>query len=547
LTVAAAEKNSKDLTVFINMSKLHLNLNNGSIFGCLKLKVVSRSIILLSILIFSMPIQGLAQSTWSPIERIPGYADDTLPPYMVADHNRTVHAFSSQWMGDKNNLRYAIIYSKWSLDNGWTLPVDVILSPVKEARVEGVLLDVTNVFHLIFFGGEDPTGNIYYTRAVASKVGQVSGWSEPVLIGKNALTPDSAALAGDGKKNLWVVYSGKVEGATGLYFTYSSDSGVSWTEPAPIFLCNIPGQSAYGIRLYVGQSGRMHAVWYVVDGKGHNRAAYYAAYDLDTKTWSMPIEFDKGYGIDAGMGISEMEVVENQGFVFVVYNNGIPPDGVPPAEWVRISKDGGQTWTDPYRPFPRLVGRNGVISFTTDSNGKLSIFFINRIPSFTNSVYSDHGGLFQSTWLTDHWSEPEFVVDSLDPRVGSMIPYDACSITSQGNVVLTTWRSDPGGAVHNGAWFSYKSLDAPELPIVPLQTLGQPDPIQVNPTLSPKPGSSSTVDPQLNGKTPIPSIQNGMISPVSTQPMSLILGLTPVFLLITVVMVIQFRRHQIRH
>ena len=40
--------------------------------------------------------QGL--QNWSPQQRIPGYSDDTEPPFLIADQNHIVHAFTSQWL-----------------------------------------------------------------------------------------------------------------------------------------------------------------------------------------------------------------------------------------------------------------------------------------------------------------------------------------------------------------------------------------------------------------------------------------------------------------
>ena len=112
-----------------------------------------------------------AQSNWSLPQRIPGYTIDVdnLPPDLIADRNNTVHSFASEWIED-GGRQLVIVYSSWTLDGGWTKPVDIIISPVKEARILGVALDDFGMFHLIFFGGEEPSGDLYYTQAPALQV-----------------------------------------------------------------------------------------------------------------------------------------------------------------------------------------------------------------------------------------------------------------------------------------------------------------------------------------------------------------------------------------
>ena len=70
---------------------------------------------------------------WSTPQTILGYTPDTWPPILIPDSNRTVHAFSTQWISlpGEDSIR-AIVYNKWSLENGWSDPVDVAMSPLRE-------------------------------------------------------------------------------------------------------------------------------------------------------------------------------------------------------------------------------------------------------------------------------------------------------------------------------------------------------------------------------------------------------------------------------
>jgi hypothetical protein len=442
-------------------------------------------------------------SQWSAYQRVPGYSNDTLPPFLIADQNNTVHAFVSQWVG-QNNPSLAVVYREWSLSNGWSAPTDVLLSPDRQARLMGVFLDQSEKMHLIFFGGDQSGGDIYYSSAPAVNVGQVSAWSTPVSIGRNAVDPSSATLTGDHNRNLAVVYSGNLAG-NGLYAVTSSDSGNTWSDPTPIFFTNSTQLWPFGIQLYMGDSGYIHAVWNVVDPQGHNIAGYYARYDFKSNEWSNPLNFDKSIGVDVGMGIANPIVIEYDGEVFIMYNNGIPPTGVPPSQWYVRSFDAGKTWTIPIRISQRHVGRNGISTFLVDSNNVLHLIFADRIPITTNGVYDAIGGIFHSVWSGTSWSEPQYIAamtasqataaSQRNPNFPTFAPYNARAVISQGNAILTTWMTDPGFG-HNGVWYSYSRINAPTVPPEPLptnssypipatgqySTPGQPSPDQISPT-----------------------------------------------------------------
>lgn len=479
-----------------------------------------------------------AASDWYQPDKVLGYENDTEPPYMIADKNRTIHAFASQLVGE-DNPQLAIVYSRWNATNGWSLPVDIILSPIKEARIMGAFLDNSGMMNVIFFGGEEPSGSIYYSQAPGVDAAQTSAWSTPALIGNNALIPNSAALIGDGNKKLVVIYSGNLNGFPGVFSIVSNDGGNTWTDPTPVFLTKDPGLQPYGLQLSLGKTGILHAVWYVVNYKGNNVSAYYANFDMNSDQWHGLIQLAEGFGIDVGMGISNMSVIEYDQKVFVVYNNGIPPNGVPPAEWMIVSRDYGSTWSDPIRPFPQHVGRNGVISLLIDGENNLQMFFADRIPFFINGVYSQTFGIYQSTWLGDHWSGAEEVfgsgqhAQSIDRSVGA---YDVRAISSQGNVIMVTWRFDPGG-IHNGVWYTYKSLDFPEQPAEELPVPAS----QTNPgILTTKPAAITTPLATAGSINPAELNENpsSKINPGSY----LLVGLIPVMILILLALFIHFRR-----
>jgi hypothetical protein len=386
----------------------------------------------------------------------------------------------------------------------------------------GAFLDQKGFMHIAFFGGDEQGANIYYSKAPAASADRASSWSAPASIGPNAITPSMAALAGDDKGNLVIVYSGNQEG-NGLYVVSSIDMGETWSDPTPIFLTYDNELVPFGLKMYMGQSGILHAAWCVVNQAGHGVSAYYAKLEMDQKKWSDPIELMSA----TGFGIGTPNVIEYKGDVIVTYYNFDMNN----ATWWHRSTDGGQTWSEPLRTAPRHIGSNGATSLIIDSNNVLHMLFGQRIDDLSH-------GMWHSVWKGGGWSEAESIVSGplVQGRyVGDNEAFDptgAQAVISQGNTLLVTWYTDPGQG-KNGVWYSYIKLDAPELPLIPLPNL------LVSPTATPIQAISSPLTP-----TPLPTksistkYQSDSSAVIAGNPMTpLIMGIIPVVVLISVIIV----------
>lgn len=417
----------------------------------------SLSLVSVFTLLWVMSSVSAAQriNSWSPAQQIPNYHPETNPPLMVVDQNRTVHAFSSQWFDEEERPLKTIVYNNWRVDQGWSRPVDILLSPNKnEARITGVYLDPKdNTVHLTFFGGDGTEANIYYASAKLPEAYNASSWSKPIMVGAAAGDPEVSVIMGNSQGQLVIAYSGTRQG-NGLYTTYSDDGGETWTNAQPFFLTysrNFP----YALSLFPGESGLIHAIWDVRDVGGNGRQIVYSSLDFENRRWQNPVVLQE---VDEGYGILNPAIVEYDSEIFVAYS-GI---------YITRSRDGGRTWSDPVKPFIH-TGVNGVVSFVVDSNNFLHLLWAQRI-----SGNPDIHGVWHSIWENGRWSEPEAVVSG--PQIPDQIganafdPYDVRAVISQGNILLATWRSDPG-LRGNGVWFSYITLDSPELPVqIPVTT-----------------------------------------------------------------------------
>ena len=489
------------------------------------------------LLVTSTPLPAMAQkaSGWVPDQRVPGYLDDTFTPFLLADQNRNVHAFASQWVGTSPR-QLAIVYRRWSLTGGWTKPVDILLPPVGEAQIQGAFLDSSGIMHVIFWAGNSKEAYIFYSRAPVTNADQSSAWSPPYVIGEKAVEPASASLAGDDQGNIIIIYTGNLDGA-GVYEVHSKDSGNNWTKSRPVFLTYEIGLVPYSLRLYLGQEGQLHAAWNVVTNKGVDMSLHYARYDVKQEEWTEPVMLNKRIDIKDYFGPSFPSIVDNGEDVVIMYNNGNPFSGRPvpagrPVQMVNVSNDGGQTWRDPVVPFYRLLGRSGEHSLVVDSNQVVHALFTQRIEYVENGANREIGGMWHSSYQDRIWSDP-------DRFITSHAPHDVRAVVSQGNVLLVVWREDPGAEHQHGVWFSYTILDSPELPVVI-----PPTPLS-NDTLIPTPdfASGSTVVAVPTTETPVINLEGAPTGIASNPAGSLIVALVPVLLVLAgVVMMYQFYR-----
>lgn len=446
----------------------------------------------------SEPLAAQAPLRWSIARRIPGYADDASPPILVADENRTVHAFSSQLSG----ANLAIYYNRWTPESGWTRPNDILLSPVPGgAEIMDAFLDARGILHVVFFAGNNISGQLYYSRAPAASADKAPEWSTPVLLDANASNPSSGSLTGDASGNLYVVYSGNGEG-NGTYIVSSNDGGVTWSQPKNGFLTNSGSLWVFAIQTALDERGQVQAVWTVVNKGGNGEAVYYARFEPDRNEWSLPITLQDVKGNDYEADWATILPFNNE--LFVIYNYGFPP-----FRWMRRSTDGGDSWSAPVKAISSLKGENGHPVLMIDSNQVMHMIFANRtLDDVTH-------GLWHSEWLGDQWSEPQAIIAG--PGSARFSPDNPQATIVQGNNLLVTWRQDPG-LTGNGVWFSNAILDSPEYavkalptPKVTLTAVAQ-TPSVPSPTPRPSPTPQGSVVVASNGGTPsaLPSISPTM-------------------------------------
>lgn len=469
------------------------------------------------------PSMSLAQAPsqqrigeWSEPRPIPNYNDPLWPPYLVADSEGRVHAFN---VGLNDSGEYAVMIRRWSLSQGWSSPVDVILPGFLglAPSLHGVYLDHSGVVHLIYFGGGQSGGSFYYTRADISEADRSRSWSSPEPVGVDAADVAAASLIGDGEGRLLLVYGGDHRGP-GLYEVHSVDGGETWSEPEQISPAR--GRDLWPGAIWVETDAdeAIHVVWDIVNTRGLREEIRYARSDFAFGGWENETVIATAETDQELLGAPS--IISNDGELIVVYQ-----DAFPPTKYVRRSEDGGRTWSAPARPFPH-IGGYGFAFMVKDSAGSIHLVVGNRLPN------PEIHGMWYSRWVRDQWLPLEPITSG--PSTLSFDPCCPSAVVSQGNVLLATWTNNVRRENSTGAWYSYMLLAAPALPTAApgaTATVAVPPPTETLEASSAS-GAAGTTAPR---STDVAFDREG--GPGSTNPAgSIFLGVSPVVLLLVVLL-----------
>jgi hypothetical protein len=347
------------------------------------------------IIIYVTPAFAQGSPVWSPQQRIPGYESNTWPPILIADQNRTVYAFSYQWLNKSaGNAVRAIVYNRLVRGQGWTPPVDIILSPLKnDARLLDAFLDQNGIVHIIFWGGDNTGANIYYSNAPVTEAGNANIWLSPILVAENAQDPENGAFYAEEQNNVDILFAGRSQG-NGLFSTSSKDGGVTWSKPILVSYTHNSDNLISGLKIFKSTTGLIHVIWNEITIGGQGRGIYYSGKKIGDIKWSDPVRLAEA---ESGYGTNTPAIIEYHGAVLAFYNLG----GI---IWQR-TYDSEKDWTSPVQMFTRHVGVNGSLSLVVDGNDELHMFFGQRI---TGSP--DIHGMWHSIFNGAGWSGPEAVV-----------------------------------------------------------------------------------------------------------------------------------------
>lgn len=459
--------------------------------------------LLIGLYLFGFQSTGFSQDSgeldWKYPVRIPQHDDNSRPPTLVADNHDTVHSFTADL-----SKRSAIAYRTWTKDVGWSIPIDIILPPrAGTATIFGAEIDNDDTLHLVIFYGIEGDAGIYHSQAPIYSAKSASAWSLPQLITDGAGPLADGHFVSDGDDRLHVVYEGDGDGL-GLYEVYSEDAGVSWSDPSIIYLSAGGEFLPAAVDTYIDHEGTIHAVWSVWSASlGAGVELFYSHREKQSKTWTRPYlladKDQRDYESDWG------SITLIDGELMVLYQ-----DDFPATKWMRKSRDNGQNWTDPERPWPHIGEYENAV-FLNDSNGQLHVILGNRAGDCCH-------GMWHSRYEDGKWQELKAIIQG--PKTIDFDPSKPSAVMLHGNFIFVAWWMDTTS--RNGAWFSHAYLeDVEPLPITPVKV-----PVSnLEPELAPSENITATEAPRANltilpddqkllgkGDTPSSAITAGVVA-----------------------------------
>jgi hypothetical protein len=192
-------------------------------------------------------------------------------------------------------------------------------------------------------------------------------------------------------------------------------------------------------------------------------------------------------------------------------------DSFPATRYMRISRDGGQTWSLAVRPFPEIGEYENAI-LLKDNQGNIHMVLGDR------TVDPEIHGMWYSRWLGRSWTPLKAITSG--PVTSSYDPSAPQAVMVQGNLILAVWWHNVRRDLLSGAWYAYTYLDLTPDPRTPLPQATEV-PTETPPAAENTPQSALTPSPQINPRSagdqnPAIPIMAGLVPVVIGLPLVLI-------------------------
>ncbi|PKO13698.1 MAG: hypothetical protein CVU39_17875 [Chloroflexi bacterium HGW-Chloroflexi-10] len=455
---------------------------------------------------------------WITPVQIPNYQDTARAPLLVPDNQGSVHVFNYESVGQFNN---AIMYRRWNPEEGWTTPNDILLLGLGGGpqTLQAVFLDSNDFFHVIYYFGTDEEGYIYYSSAPRKTAHRATAWSTPIVIGDNAGPLPFAALTQDINGVMYVFFISKVDGI-GLYMVKSEDSGLSWSQPLAMTIISQEDRWPAAIQAMSDSNGGVHVVWSIVSDLGVGEEIHYGRLNAAKNALEKDTILARREGMD--YSATWPAIVDDGSQLLLVYQ-----DSFPATRFMRVSKDYGDTWSFPIKPFP-FIGEYEFTAIAKDSNNNLHMVMGNRTEN------PEIHGMWYSRWLGNRWSTLEPITSG--PATAVYDPSAPQAVVTQGNILFAAWWHNVRNDNLSGAWYSYRLLDAPAL-------LSTPDTNETIPTeinLIPDDGN-----PTINATSEPLIVATPSLTPMEkaySPAFPIYIALIPVVILMAVFTFLKFQR-----
>ncbi len=253
----------------------------------------------------------------------------------------------------------------------------------------------------------------------------------------NSLTP---AVAVNSSDHVWVVFAQFNALQKGIYFTRSTDRGVTWSTPAYVY--NSFAWDCYNPDIVIDSAGNINAVWnYSAAGVDE---IYFSRSTDNGANWSAP----KNISGTSGWSWLPKIAVDSGGYLYTVWWDLTAGEEI----YFSRSSDNGASWSLPKNLSNTPVGESTHPQIAVDKSRNIYVVWDDEFPHPDELMY-----FTKSTDSGVNWSSPL--------KISLYAPFDygsALGVDTAVNINVT-WKSNSGGmgeiffsrSIDNGTSWSY--------------------------------------------------------------------------------------------
>ncbi|MFC2155701.1 exo-alpha-sialidase [Acidobacteriota bacterium] len=309
--------------------------------------------------------------------------------------------------GDSDTLEFTIN------DNHTFYVPKKIIDTASEPGESAIAVDSAGNINVVWEDCVSNIDDIYYSRS--SDTGAT--WSQPVNISSSSGYSANPEIAVDSTGNINVFWCDDTPGNYQIYFKRSTDNGAGWSQAVRV---SSNPENSYSPVAAIDDSGNINVTYFA--GGGLERDVYFSRSSDDGASWSQAVNTSNS----PNPAIFPDLTLDNSGNISVVWQNII--SGYQQILFSR-STDNGANWSQP-KKISYLWGDNYYPLITADNAGNISATWLNtQFKSLFFSRSADNG---------ETWSQAKNISGNLS---GTYYGY-AVAIDSAQNVNLA-WGIGP--------------------------------------------------------------------------------------------------------
>lgn len=320
----------------------------------------------------------------------------TTDPKLIVDANGVVHAI---WL----DLNAGFIYSRLG-DDGWSAPAFVDF-PFNPANVEVMVaagafdiqppLLITDSSGFIHAFWQGALNALLYSRVVAPAIADPSAWLRPRTIAESAADIDIEIDEGGRFHMVYARTIGVFGLPAGIYYRYSNDNGLNWTQGVPLYVSRyLQGLEFGDVNVNIGSLSNEEENQLFVTWDNPRLRRVYLLRSIDRGgNWGEVTEVagPKSASIETPYNI---DVFARDNRVLLTWHSDLG-GRTSCTHYYQTSVDGGNTWNEPMKMLERNLSCPSGLQYLGDV-GRRNIFWTEL-----------EGQVYLLAWDGEMWSEPQ--------------------------------------------------------------------------------------------------------------------------------------------